>query len=120
MIRTIDGDNIRFYDDDKIVLSIKPVLNDEQDTVSVGLEGDIRRELATMFQDEIASFLSANIDVTLDFAKLKYISYSAMLSILELQYAAENNKLTLKLKNVQPDVKTKFVSIGFDQLLEIE
>lgn len=118
--RKIDGENMLFFDGDTKALSMCPTLDEEEGTVKVEVEGDIRRELSTMFQDELASFLSAGIDVETNFEKVTYISYAAMIGMLELQSSAEKSKLTFKLKGLRGDVLEKFKSVGFDQLLDIE
>ena len=71
--RKIDGENMLFFDGDTKALSMCPTLDEEEGTVKVEVEGDIRRELSTMFQDELASFLSAGIDVETNFEKVTYI-----------------------------------------------
>ena len=119
MKRTIDGDDILFTQDGEQVLGLYPALNDAQDTVTVGLKGDLRRAVSTLFEDEVASFLSAGVNVVLDMKGLSYVSYGAMMSMLELQHMAENGKLALTLTAMRPDVAEKFASTGFDQLLVI-
>ncbi len=119
MTRKIDGDNVLFMDGDKKVLGMYPQM-DEEGTVLVTLEGDIRRELSTMFQDEIASLLSAKVNVVLDFDKLIYISYGAMIGLLELEHTAEKENLRLKIRGLKGDVLEKIESVAFNQLLDIE
>lgn len=119
MKRTVEGDDILFTEDGKLVLGMYPVLNADGDTVTVGLRGDLRRAAATLFEDEIASFLSANVNVVLDMEGLTYVSYAAMMSMLDLQHAAERNRRSFTLRAMQPDVASGFTSTGFDQLLEI-
>ena len=117
--KKVDGDDILLTEGDGQILGMYPVLNASRDTVTVSLDGDLRRSVSTLFEDEIASFLSANVNVVLDMKNLTYISYGAMMSMLDLQHMAENNGRDLTLTAMQPDVAEKFASTGFDQLLMI-
>lgn len=117
--RKIDGDNVLWLEDDKQILGLYPEFDENDENVMVKLVGDISRALSVMFQDEIASFLNASLNVCLELSGVSHFSYSAMLYLLDLQRNAENEKLTFCLKGMTPAIKEKFDMTGLSQMLDI-
>ena len=95
----------------------------ENESAAVLLYGSIPLDLAHDFEDELIAVISTCNDVTLDCSDLKFISHTAMESLLNVQKAMEQKteaSCSLLLKGLSETVNQIFEETGFSDLFEIK
>ena len=93
--------------------------NTEKDTACVALEGRLDTVTAPLLESELKEALPALSVLTLDFAKLEYIS-SAGLRVLLSAHKAMAGHGSMKLIHVNETVMEIFEVTGFSEILTIE
>ena len=88
-------------------------------SLNVALEGRLDTTTAPELEKELKESMDAANELTLDFAKLDYIS-SAGLRVLLSAHKAMSKKGGLKVVNVNDMVKEVFDVTGFADILNIE
>lgn len=87
--------------------------------LDLALEGRLDTTTAPMLEAEFKNSLDGAEELTLDFAKLEYIS-SAGLRVLLAAQKAMNKQGKMVIKNVNSDVMEVFEITGFTDILTIE
>ena len=88
-------------------------------SLSVALEGRLDTTTAPELEKELKDSVDAATELTLDFAKLDYIS-SAGLRVLLSAHKAMTKKSGMKVVNVNEIVNEVFEVTGFADILTIE
>ena len=88
-------------------------------SLSIALEGRLDTTTAPELEKELRDSVDAATELTLDFAKLDYIS-SAGLRVLLSAHKAMTKKDGMKVTNVNEIVKEVFDVTGFADILDIE
>ena len=91
----------------------------ENDTLTVSLEGRLDTLTAPELGNEIQGKLDGVKNLVFDFAKLAYIS-SAGLRILLSAQKVMNKQGSMVIKNAGPEVKEIFDVTGYSRFLNIE
>ena len=95
------------------------ITKEKHDNVlTVSLEGRLDTTTAPQLESEMSD-LSGVTDLTLDFAKLEYIS-SAGLRVLLATQKVMNKQGAMVIKNACDDIKEVFEITGFSDILTIE
>lgn len=88
-------------------------------TLNIALEGRLDTTTAPELEKELKDSVDAANELTLDFAKLDYIS-SAGLRVLLSAHKAMSKKGGMRVKNVSEIVNEVFEVTGFADILTIE
>ena len=88
-------------------------------SLNVALEGRLDTTTAPELEQSLKESMDAATELTLDFAKLEYIS-SAGLRVLLSTHKAMSKKGGMKVVNVNEIVKEVFEVTGFADILDIE
>jgi len=88
-------------------------------SLNVALEGRLDTTTAPELEQSLKESMDAATELTLDFAKLEYIS-SAGLRVLLSTHKAMSKKGGMKVMNVNEVVKEVFEVTGFADILDIE
>ena len=98
---------------------MKITKNQEGTQLSIALEGRLDTTTAPELEKELKYIMDAATELTLDFAKLDYIS-SAGLRVLLSAHKAMSKKDGMKVTNVNEIVKEVYDVTGFADILDIE
>ena len=98
---------------------MKIIKNQNGTTLEIALEGRLDTTTAPELEKELKYSLDSADALTLDFAKLDYIS-SAGLRVLLSAHKAMSGKGGMKVKNVNEIVQEVFDVTGFADILTIE
>ena len=88
-------------------------------SLNVALEGRLDTTTAPELEQSLKESIAAATELTMDFAKLEYIS-SAGLRVLLSAHKAMSKKGGMKVVNVNEVVKEVFEVTGFADILDIE
>lgn len=98
---------------------MKIIKNMSGSNLEIALEGRLNTTTAPELEKELQTSLGSVTELTLDFAKLEYIS-SAGLRVLLSAHKAMSKKGGMKLTNVNEVVAEVFDVTGFADILTIE
>lgn len=119
LTKFIKDGSICFADANGDVLTIREQL--EQDQILITLQGELRSETALLLQDELESFLSLGLSVTLDFSGVTFLSHSALYTLLGAQQFSDTlRRGQIILKQLPASIYQEFDRNGLTELLQIE
>lgn len=93
--------------------------NLNNDTLTIELIGRLDTTTAPQLENELKESLNGVCALILDFSKLEYIS-SAGLRVLLSAQKIMNTQGTMKVTNVNDEIKEVFEITGFNDILTIE
>lgn len=97
------------------------IINQEGNTYNVIMEGRVDTTNANQFQKDLQPLMEAtNAEIIMDCSKMEYTSSQGLRSFLLLQKSVMAHQGTMKLVNMQPQVKEVFVITGFSNIIKIE
>lgn len=97
------------------------IINQEGNTYNVILEGRVDTTNANQFQKDLQPLMEAmNAEIIIDCSKMEYTSSQGLRSFLMLQKSVMAHQGTMKLVDMQPQVKEVFVITGFSNIIKIE
>ena len=118
-IRRMNGDTLEILDGDNLVLSLSEKLVDN--AMHIAVSGEIKNAVAHDFEDELMAAISVCNVIKLDLSKVTYMASIAMRALLSVQQIVdENDKASLIITKVSPEVKEMFETSGFIDILNIE
>ena len=94
-------------------------MNKDADKLSIALEGRLDTTTAPQFENTLKDALKDVSDVTLDFAKLEYISSAGLRALLAAQ-TVMNKQGDMTLINVNDTIMEIFEVTGFFDILTIK
>lgn len=83
LIRKIVGDDMFFYDGDRLVLTVEEPTVDGKNLMI--LKGELKMEAVSQIQDELDAFSSAHIPITLDLKEVTYCSAYFLEALIQSQ-----------------------------------
>lgn len=117
--REIQGDTLRFYEGEQLVLTIGETENDSG--ILMTLKGDLISETAHHIQDELDAFTTVGVKVTMDFREVLFAAPSVFNGLLNSQQLIDHFRQgEIVLKNVPDAVYQEMEAIGISELLMIE
>lgn len=90
-----------------------------ESALSLALEGRLDTTTAPQLEAEVKNSLDGVTDLTLDFAKLEYVSSAGLRVILSAQKTM-NKQGKMVIKNVSEEIMEVFEITGFSDILTIE
>lgn len=100
---------------------MKIKIQEEENKVKVGLEGDLDTSAAQEAEKEFQSLMGLkNKEIIIDCSSLNYISSSGLRLFLSLLKSCKPNGNTLKLENLNDNIKKVFTMTGFSNLFNIQ
>lgn len=91
----------------------------ENGTAYISLEGELDTLSSKDFQEAIDGFLEGVTDLTIDIAKLDYITSAGLRVLLSIEQTMEEQG-EMRVRNVCEDVMDVFEVSGFTEVLNIE
>ena len=88
-------------------------------SLTIALDGRLDITTAPQLEAEISGGLSGITDLTIDMAKLVYVSSAGLRVLLKAQKLM-NKQGKMTVKNASQEIKEIFEVTGFDELLNIE
>lgn len=86
----------------------------------VSLEGDLDFSIRDGFESEIRRILTQARDVVLDMGRVRFVDSSGVAAILAVCEDAAGAGVTLRIRNVDPDLMEIFELIGVKSVLPFE
>lgn len=116
----VDGISIeRFFDENKLILTVEEKLTTEPKELI--LNGALTSDTAEWLLDELDRFMCIRCKVTVNFAKVTYISPSAIQAFRDNQKNIENfRRGGLVLTKVSDEIYEQMEELGVAGLLMIE
>ena len=118
LIKKYENNRISFIDGQQTILFMDEVQKD--DTVEIIIGGELRSETYHVFQDELHSIISVDMNLILNFKDVEYISASYMKVLVSAEQAIEKKGKMMKLIHVPQNVIEVFQKSGAADLLRIE
>lgn len=87
--------------------------------LTISLDGRLDTTTAPQLEAEISKGLEGITDLTIDMAKLVYVSSAGLRVLLKAQKTM-NKQGKMTVKNASQEIKEIFEVTGFDELLNIE
>ena len=87
--------------------------------LKISIEGRLDTTTAPQLEAEVVNGLNGVKNLTIDMAKLVYVSSAGLRVLLKAQKIM-NKQGSMIIKNVSPEIKEIFEVTGFDELLTIE
>ena len=91
----------------------------ENGSLTLALEGRLDTSTSPRLQDVLVPAFDEAKEVTLDFAKLAYISSAGLRVILMGQKTAQAKEASMKIRNVSDEIMEVFEMTGFLDILTI-
>ena len=88
-------------------------------SLTISLDGRLDTTTAPQLEAEISGKLDGVTDLTIDMAKLVYVSSAGLRVLLKAQKLM-NKQGKMTVKNANQEIKEIFEVTGFDELLNIE
>ena len=88
-------------------------------SLTIALDGRLDTTTAPQLEAEISGGLNGITDLTIDMAKLVYVSSAGLRVLLKAQKLM-NKQGKMTVKNASQEIKEIFEVTGFDELLNIE
>lgn len=99
---------------------METIINKDGSKFSVTIKGRIDTVTANDFQASIAPLMEADKpEIEIDCSELSYTSSQGLRSFLMLQKSVNSHSGSLKLSNMQPQVKEVFDITGFSSIIKI-
>lgn len=99
---------------------METIINQDGAKYSVAIKGRIDTVTANDFQASLAPLMAAeNSEIEIDCSGLDYTSSQGLRSFLMLQKSVNAHSGSLKLINMQPQVKEVFDITGFSSIIKI-
>ncbi|MCQ2409241.1 MAG: STAS domain-containing protein [Clostridia bacterium] len=95
------------------------IKNQNGNALTIAIEGRLDTTTAPVLENEIKTALEGVADLTVDLAKLEYISSAGLRVVLSMQKQM-NKQGSMVIKNVCADVMEVFEITGFADILTIE
>jgi len=109
---------IKFICGGRFVLEIKKII--EHRTLTIELAGRLDAITSPELDKELESSLEGIKNLVLDFAELDYIASAGLRVLLKYQKQTDRLDCTMKIKNVNHEVREIFDITGFIDLLNVE
>ena len=121
MTSHVDGDTIRYAEDNKEFFSIKEKYLIGDKSASMELNGELRSDLRDEFADEMLMFLLNGMDLTIDMASVTYISKTCQMEIVSANRKKKESGARGKLTiiNVPQDIYSEFEKIHLTKTVRI-
>lgn len=117
--RRMNGDTLEILNGENVIISLSEKLVDNE--MHIIVSGEIKNEVAHEFEDELMAAFSVCNVVKVDMSKVTYIASIAMRALLSVQQIIdENDKASLVITSISPEVKEMFETSGFIDILNIE
>lgn len=95
------------------------IKKEKSGNVTLEVNGRLETGTAPQLEVELNKILNTAKSVTLDFAKLEYVSSSGLRVLLTAQKTATARKIALKIINSNDVVKEVFDLTGFSSIIDI-
>lgn len=119
LTRKIDGDTMRFYDGETLILTVDEL--DHAGDILMVLDGQLRSDTAHFIQNELDAFTSVGVKVCLDFGKVTFVAPSFLSALLSAQKLVDHfHKGAILLRNIPDQIYQEMDETGITELLMIE
>ena len=100
---------------------MKTSITENNDKITVNLEGDLDTNAAQQTEKDFQSLLNAkDKNITIDCTGLNYISSSGLRLFLSLLKSCKPNGNSLTIENLNDNIKKVFAMTGFSSLFNIQ